>query len=236
MPSEMSSKYWTVSSGNVLLYGGGVELMPSAPDGERVRRELDRLARRVGGAADDDGHPAGGGLDRGLGDPAALLGRLREPLAGRAVDEQAVHAAADVALEQRAQRVEVEALLGVERGGAGGPVALPGDVVAIHASLLRRRRGGSTRSARERGRQRARIGRGQLLGEQPRHQRAEREAGRGDQHVVAGQPGRLADDRREVVGERHHAGPGAHDPARRRGRHHAHGDGGVAGRRSHSVE
>ena len=69
-----------------------------------------------------------------------------------------------------------------------------------------------------------------LLGEHPREQRPEREARRGDAREVSGKRARRADDGVEVVGERHHARPGAHDAHVGEPRDDPHGDGGVAGR------
>src|SRR5439155_15493486 len=70
--------------------------------------------------------------DRSLGNELALLRRLREPLPGRAIDQDAVQAFADVPLEQRAVRIRVVALIVAERGRAGGPVTAPVHVVAVH--------------------------------------------------------------------------------------------------------
>src|SRR5207244_13453796 len=75
-------------------------------------------------------------LDRGLGDEAPLVLRLGEPLSGGAVEEDSVHAFAEVPLDQLAQRVEVERSARGEGGRACGPVAAPAHIVSVHALLL----------------------------------------------------------------------------------------------------
>ncbi len=63
------------------------------PDLLRVRRERDRVRRRLGSRVDRDLEAVGASLDEAFGDADAFGGREQDPLAGRAADERAVDAA-----------------------------------------------------------------------------------------------------------------------------------------------
>ena len=113
---------------------------PVGPRTDCVTPQLARLARGVRRAADHHGHPAGDGVDRVLGDEPPLIGRLRKPLARRAVDEHAVHPLADVPLEQRSVRLGVVAPVGGERRGQAGqyPRQLTSSLLMLSSSRYRR--------------------------------------------------------------------------------------------------
>ena len=120
----MSWKYAHGLVGIRLRVGRRRRADPVGAGRDRVPAELDRLASPC-----SDVQPITTGtrpatcVDRVLGDEPPLVGRLREPLARRAVDEDAVHPLADVPLEQRAVRLGVELPSAVNGRGAGGPVA-----------------------------------------------------------------------------------------------------------------
>ena len=116
----MSWKYRTVSSGIRLRVWRRRRADAVGAGRDRVPAELDRLLRGERRAPDDDRHPARDLVDRRLGDEAALLRRLGEPLPGRAVDEDAVHPLADVPLDERAERLEVEGAVAVKGVGQAG--------------------------------------------------------------------------------------------------------------------
>ncbi len=75
----------------------------------RVRRESDRVRRRLRAAVGRDVEAPGGGLDEEPQAPLALLDREEHPLAVRAEREDAVEAGVDVPLDEWAEGVLVEA-------------------------------------------------------------------------------------------------------------------------------
>src|SRR4029079_7987292 len=127
---------------------GGLDARRAGRD--RVTADLCGLAGGVRGAADDDRDAAGDLVDRGLRDETSLVGGLREPLARGPVDQDAVDAHLEVALEERTVGVRVVAPVAVERRGTRRPVALPGDVVSVHVRPLRWSGPGGTIVGRER--------------------------------------------------------------------------------------
>ena len=165
-------------------YGGAVDSIAVGTRGDRVRRELDGLLRRVGTVQPiTTGDPAGDCVDRVLGDEPPLLGRLREPLAGRAVDQD--RRACPGRCTTRGARGAPRRRSSRRRGTGSGRRA---------SSRASRRRFGSSLppfrsgaySVAENSAGSCSSG-GDRLGEQPRDERAEREAGRRHADVVAGE-------------------------------------------------
>ena len=80
----------------------------------------DGLLRRRGSGLCDDGDAAGGAVDDELDHGLAFFGGHGREFGGRSADDESVDAAVDGPVDDSAERVEVDVLLGVEGGGQGG--------------------------------------------------------------------------------------------------------------------
>jgi hypothetical protein len=94
--------------------------------------ERDGFRWRECGAADHHRNCAAEFLDRYFGHAPALGVGLREPFAGGAVDQHAVHALAVIQPQSCAERRLIERAGRGERRRRRNPVALPVDRTAIH--------------------------------------------------------------------------------------------------------
>jgi len=98
--------------------------------------ELDRFLGRKSGDADDDRNPARYLLGDELCDLATLIMGLREPLTGRAIDEETLHLSLEVPIEKsiEARPIDLTTLLEWRRNRR--PIALPINGIAIHRLSL----------------------------------------------------------------------------------------------------
>jgi hypothetical protein len=80
----------------------------------------DGLLRGGGSGLRDDGDASGGTVDDELDHGLALFGGHGGEFCGRSADDESVDSAVDGPVDNAAERIEVDVLLGVEGGGQGG--------------------------------------------------------------------------------------------------------------------